>query len=537
MTLRYNLLDEHLIRTRLVAGGLPRSFSLPGLMFALGQDAVRDFPALRPHQRHPWHAFLVQLAAIALHQAGRSEPFDSEDTWKQALLNLSPDDPDGAAWCLISPYDRPAFMQAPVPGGSTEGWESDRPTPDSLDDVLVTSRNHDLKQARIRNAKMDDWIFSLVSLQTQAPCPGGGGTIYGVTRMNGGASSRPGVGIVVPGQIGNRWKRDVSVALNSRQKIIENFGFPLSGGIGLMWLIPWNGTEADSLPFLSLDPFFIEVSRRVRLVDGGIKLFAVRASSKMRVVKSQAEKLHGDTGDLWTPIDITKVNEPKSLGMSESGFSYKKMANLAFGPDYLRPPAQIVQSSDSRSDLVLVARAIASGQSKTAGYHERAIPISEKMRFFLRGNIDQLAAISKKRIEMIANVAGLLKKSLNVLFDGGKRREGPWKPPSGIEEKTKRYLIKFDEIEDVNFFDDLIVEVNKSEQDDVFSNWQRDVLNRAEKTLQQAFSTGPQSGEQRYRACSSALNMFRKLVAEQFPEHATYYRQQSTNKELSHEHP
>jgi hypothetical protein len=37
VTLRYNLLDEPLIRTRLVADGQPRSFSLPGLFVALGR--------------------------------------------------------------------------------------------------------------------------------------------------------------------------------------------------------------------------------------------------------------------------------------------------------------------------------------------------------------------------------------------------------------------------------------------------------------------------------------------------------------------
>ena len=82
MTLRYNLLDEPLIRTRLVAGGQPQSFSLPALLAALGRDEIRDFPALRPHQRHPWHAFLVQLAAMALHHADRDAIFESEQAWK-----------------------------------------------------------------------------------------------------------------------------------------------------------------------------------------------------------------------------------------------------------------------------------------------------------------------------------------------------------------------------------------------------------------------------------------------------------------------
>ncbi|HRD98752.1 MAG TPA: hypothetical protein PLA97_20420, partial [Rubrivivax sp.] len=61
----WNLLDEALIRWRSVADGELHRGSLPGLLAAMVADTVRDFPALRPHQRHPWHAFLAQLAAIA----------------------------------------------------------------------------------------------------------------------------------------------------------------------------------------------------------------------------------------------------------------------------------------------------------------------------------------------------------------------------------------------------------------------------------------------------------------------------------------
>ncbi|MES9906481.1 MAG: type I-E CRISPR-associated protein Cas7/Cse4/CasC [Sedimenticola sp.] len=67
MTCHYSLLDEPLIRARGVDSGEQSYYSLPGLFVAMQHDQIRDFPALRPHQRHPWHAFLVQLAAIALH--------------------------------------------------------------------------------------------------------------------------------------------------------------------------------------------------------------------------------------------------------------------------------------------------------------------------------------------------------------------------------------------------------------------------------------------------------------------------------------
>ena len=98
MMLQYSLLDEPLIRARHVVGGQSVKYSLPGIFVALARDEVRDFPALRPHQRHPWHAFLVQLAAVALHHAKQGQPFSTEQEWKTALLALTPEHPDGAAW-------------------------------------------------------------------------------------------------------------------------------------------------------------------------------------------------------------------------------------------------------------------------------------------------------------------------------------------------------------------------------------------------------------------------------------------------------
>ncbi len=79
-------------------------------------DRVRDFPVLRPHQRHPWHAFLAQLAAIALHRSAQTEPWADAADWRAALLALTPDDADGAAWCLVAPPERPALLQPRVPG-------------------------------------------------------------------------------------------------------------------------------------------------------------------------------------------------------------------------------------------------------------------------------------------------------------------------------------------------------------------------------------------------------------------------------------
>lgn len=149
--LRWNLLDEALIRWRSIEDGSLHHSSLPQLLAAMANLQVYDFPALRPHQRHPWHAFLVQLGAIALHHAGQSEPWQQADAWRAALLALTPDDPDGAAWCLVTPADRPALLQAPVPGETPQRWSNVIHAADALD-MLVTSKNHDLKAARARQA-------------------------------------------------------------------------------------------------------------------------------------------------------------------------------------------------------------------------------------------------------------------------------------------------------------------------------------------------------------------------------------------------
>ena len=55
-----NILTEPVIRLDL-SGGVRKDANLPEVFAALVSDKVVSFPALRPHQRHAWHAFLVQL--------------------------------------------------------------------------------------------------------------------------------------------------------------------------------------------------------------------------------------------------------------------------------------------------------------------------------------------------------------------------------------------------------------------------------------------------------------------------------------------
>ncbi len=84
-------------------------------------------------------------------------------------------------------------MQPQVPEGSLANFRNAAAEPDAID-VLITSRNHDLKAARCANSEPEHWLFALVSLQTMQGFPGAGK--YGISRMNGGFASRPAVGLV-----------------------------------------------------------------------------------------------------------------------------------------------------------------------------------------------------------------------------------------------------------------------------------------------------------------------------------------------------
>lgn len=529
--LQYSLLDEPLIRARLVDGGQAVKYSLPGLFVALARDEVRDFPALRPHQRHPWHAFLVQLAAMALHHAKHEQPFATEQEWKAALLALTPEHPDGAAWCLIAPHDKPAFMQAPVPDGNVSSWKNTLYAPDELD-MLVTSKNHDLKAARMRQAEADDWLMALISLQTQEGFLGAGN--YGISRMNGGFASRPALGAVPKGHWGRRWQRDVAALLNHRDAIVEGLGLQDENGNGLLWLTTWSGE--NNLAFSSLDPFYIEFCRRIRLIrfETAAQIGAIATGSK--AARVEAKERNGITGDAWMPIDPAAG---KALTIGADGFHYKLAAELLFGSKFRSPIAQEIDASDGTDGIVVLAQGVTRGQGKTEGYHERRIPISPKMRSMLRQKqTDQLAKIAGERVDAIGKIRSVLWTALATLFDQGEGKgSGKDEFSKSAKAKADGFTRTFEQAEDARFFDDLNVEIEAAEPDQVRLQWLLAMADRAEAILKNAFVAGPQSGEQRYRARSAALTRFHGSFrsANTLPTLANYYRQSTTNKEIADE--
>jgi CRISPR system Cascade subunit CasA len=519
--LKYSLLTEKLIRYRRVGDGCTVYASLPQLFVALAADDVRDYPALRPHQRHPWHAFLVQLAAIALHKAGRTTAFETSDEWRYALLALTPDDPDGAAWCLVSPPSRPALLQAAVVGGSIAEWKYVTLAADEID-MLVTSKNHDVKGSRARRSQPEDWLFALLSLQTQEGFLGAGN--YGISRMNGGFASKPGVGVAAVGLHGARWARDVAALLAQRERTVEERGLQGEDGLALVWLASWDGL--GSLSFSSLDPFYIEICRRIRLQTVGEAITSIGTGSK--AARIAAKELSGLTGDAWTPID---VEGGKALTITSTGFNYKLVSELMFGGKYQHPITHNLTQPANGKSLVLIAQGITRGQGKTEGYHERRVPISPKVRGLLMSNQKaSLARLSAQRIAVIGEMRKLLWVALAVLFASGKSGDSS----DGNKTKASKFSEPFEFAEDARFFDDINEEVEAEDPNAQRLQWMLGLVARAEAILKIAFDAGPRNGIQKYRAQSAALSRFHgglRSDKSPLPELANYYRQQTMQRQ------
>lgn len=510
----FSLLDDPVVRVRRSSGGTAEAMSLPCLLEALGRDEVRDFPALRSHQRAAWHSLLVQLAALALHGDSDAHAFDSllpAQQWRERLIGLTSAAPNPAgAWCLVQPMDNPAFLQAADSSANRAGWEPVA-TPDALD-MLVTSRNHDLKSARMRQAQPDDWLFALVSLQTQQGYSGRGN--YGIARMNAGFASRALVGIAPADTPGSRWRRDVEVVLDARDEALERIPYAPQGGIALTWLVPWDGGQ--SLQIDRLDPLFIEICRRVRLVWQGSGLGAIATSSQAARIGAAAFK--GNLADPWAPIDM-QGNEPKSLTIDARGFDYRRLAEVLYDDGkYLRPACLRAYDTDPASGLQAVACAVARGEGRTEGYHERWVPIPPKAReAFLNRQTEAISDCAQERIEVIRVFKSeLLRASLFLLFEGGPDKIKY--DAESVKAQVEAYLARFEQAEDARFFEDLNIEIEAQNTTEARTQWMKALYGRAEAVLREAFDSGPQSHARRWRARSAALRMFHGGARKRYPQ-------------------
>ena len=504
----YNILNEPLIRMDKSDGSRVEA-SLPEVYAALMADEVEAFPALRPHQRHAWHAFLVQLGAMAVHEGGLAEAPRDADEWRRIIRGLTPEWPDDEPWQLVvDDITRPAFMQPPASSeDKVDDYKNTVETPDELD-MLVTSKNHDVKSTVAVAAAYDDLIFSIISLQTSEGFGGAGN--YGISRMNGGLGSRPAFSVAPSTRSGVHIRRDIVVLLERRDDLLADSPMQ-EEGIGLLWTKDWDGEKAEALLLNALDPLYIEVCRRIRLRGGADgRLRAIRATSKAARINAKA--LNGVTGDPWTPVDR---DGSKSLTLAAGGFSYKRTVDYLVKwdrPLLCEPTDEEVRSSDT---MQLVARAMVRGQGKTEGYHERTIPIRKRLgsAMMRRGaGTAEFGQIANGRMEDVSKVQRILSHAIQAFLARGEAEK------ASPEQRAlaRPWLNRLDEIVDARFFEDVQTELEApaGQRDSIRKHWLRDaathegLIEDAASLLEDAMNSLPCPAAFRYKARQAAENLF-----------------------------
>ncbi len=499
-----NLMIDPMIRVGTTTGEMAGR-SLPGVLAGLVRDEVVAFAALQPHQSHAWHAFLVQLAAIALHRAGQSSPPADEPAWRDLLRALTANWPEDEPWQLVvTDLANPAFMQSPVPEKNLDGFKMYF-QPDRID-VLVTAKNHDVKMARMGHAHPDHWLMALISLQTMEGFLGAGN--YGIARMNGGFASRPGVGIR-PGPVpGSHFRQDLALLQHYRRELLDDYPdfYKQSPGVALLWLLPWDGQT--SLSLAELDPYFIEICRRMRLLAGPGGITARGTTSK--AARIQAKEFKGVLGDPWTPL-----RADTSLTITDKGFDYAVVANLILGSENYHPaPAQSHENKAYSGDMEFLARALTRGQGQTGGYHERRVPIPARVRFVLGQPQarQSLANVAKNRVEQCGVVAKkvLLPAILAMIPNTPNKFKyaNPW-------------LTRLDHKVDDAFFPSLWHSLELSEAE-AEADWLHVVRDAAQEILEAAKKSLIGGGARRYKTFAAADRVFYGSLCKQFPLFRTH---------------
>jgi CRISPR system Cascade subunit CasA len=498
----YNLLDEPFLGAEDDAG-VRVTVTLSGLLGRLSQGVPTSLTAVQAHQQHAVHAFLVQLAALALARAGETELAHDEARWRELLVACAKEDGSGpeAFALVVEGLAKPAFLQPPVPEGTLDVLQNEHTRPSAELDVLVTSKNHDVKVDRLGRPSLEHWILALITLQTMQGFLGAGN--YGVARMNGGFASRPCVAFAADFGVATRFRRDLLALLEHRAALQERFAFGSRGHLGLVWCAPWDGTTSLTPP--ALDPFFIEICRRVRLSRSSDSAIAAHRGTSA-VPRIDAKDARGNLGDAWTPV---ARKDGKALTLPEAGFTYDRVQELLLADDWQHGAA----GRPAGSDRLWLGQVLVRGQGTTGGYHERWVPVPERASSFLsrpeRRSV--LAARAQGWVGRAETVRRkILRPALLILMQGG-----PEKDLKFDDKRADGYLRTLDLAIDVEFFPLLFEHVEESPEA-ADATFERRLFELAGAQLDAAIRSLPVPSARKWRAEARALRAFHLAARKHF---------------------
>ena len=505
-----NLLLDPLIRVR--RNGTTQALSLPEVLAALAADEVDDFPALRPHQRHPWHAFLCQLAVMAAEEGGEDRLDLSPGRWRELLRRLTPGFPEDEPWRLcVADLSRPAFLQPPVPEGTLNDFTGmgklDKTSALSLD-VLVCANAHGEKAKTDIRGHLEQWIFGLFIVQTfsgQLGAPN-----YGIARQNGGFAARPGVSLTFSSRFGPRWRRDCSVLLAEKERLRIPQVYPPAGGERLLWLLRWTGGKNESLPLSRLHPLCIETARRLRLVrmaNGRLRCHA-KGTAARRIA---AEAYRGAVGDPWIPTDLTDKT-PKALNRKP----HYTTAHAVLFDRKLYTPAllQEYRPDEPKEGAAVLFRIFQRTQGGSDGYHERAIPVPATCVGFLSTRTEDAAQTARNMAELARAARNrVLKPALLQLMQAGREQIEFQQPETN--DWASRLARKLDKDIDASFFPILWTCLERLDADEEAEDpvpWREYLIEAVRRHFAAGAEGLPLHSGLRYRARATAENMLEGAI-------------------------
>ena len=510
-----NLLTDPILRVE-THNGLER-MSLPGLFDTLGQDSVQALTGIQRHQEDTFHVFLCSLATTILARNGDTNPVRNERYWLDGLRMLAGDAGDDAWALVVADLSSPAFMQPPLPKLDQGKLKPLATTPDALD-LLPTSKNHDLKQSRAAQAEMDEWIYSLVSLQTTSGYFGRGNP--GIARMNSGFGNRSIVELVHSLRIGQRWRDAVIRLLDHRRQVVAGPWNYNAEGLVLLWTLEWDGKH--SLSLAGLDPNHIEIARRVRLrhVVGSFEALAVPSGN----ARINAKALNGMVGDAWLPIDLGqekkggKSPEAKALTVSPNGLTADILRRLLF-TDRLELSDLQKPIAGRNGPAWLSVSVLVRGQGTTDGYHERWIEIPEAQKPRLFGAQipnDLLPDLAKNMIAAAGQMQNrVLKPAIFHLLEGAPEKINFDRDSAQAwwEKFAEGYTLRWSN----GYFPFLWQSPETFNVDDRLDEWRLLLKSHAQAVLREAFDTLPRHVGRRWRIRCEAERVFHGSLFNQFP--------------------
>ena len=288
----------------------------------------------------------------------------------------------------------------------------------------------------------------------------------------------------------------------------------IESGIGLLWVIPWDGTKVEARLSDELEPFYVEICRRVRLRWSLGKMTAVRANSDDRRIVD----VKGLTGDPWMPVsNNTNPKGTPPAFLTQRRFGYERVVDGLFSADWKQPFLLSPTSSGigSSGDMELVARGMVRGKGGTAGYHEKVIPLRHRtLQVFGRpGGREELGDLARKRVERIGIVKGILSHAVSVFAAGGKTTD----IADEHRARANKWAHKLDEIVDKDFLEDLQEEVNAVDGDRVHNEWLRKVIRGTYALLYIAADSLPCPSIHRYKARAEAERLFDMRIKQSLP--------------------